>query len=71
MNRFSIGNEVLVSENIASEYARSRGVVVAVETRQTGAIQLAEYEVQFKDGVSRWFLDFQLSIFSANEKQSA
>ena len=71
MNRFSIGNDVLVSENIASEYASSKGVVVAVETRQTGVIHLAEYEVEFKDGVRRRFLDFQLSMLSANEKQSA
>ena len=71
MSCFSIGNEVLISAKIASEYASSRGVIVAVETRQTGVIQLAEYEVEFKGGVRRWFLDFQLSIFSANEKKSA
>src|SRR5256885_8972444 len=71
MNLFSIGNDVLVSENNASEYASSKGVVVAVETRQTGVIQLAEYEVEFKGGVRRRFLDFQLSFFPANEKQSA
>ena len=68
MNLFSIGNDVLVSENIASEYASSKGVVVAVETRQTGVIQLAEYEVEFKGGVRRRFLDFQLSIIPANEE---
>ena len=71
MNHFSIGNNVLVSENIASEYASSKGVVVAVETRQTGVIQLAEYEVEFKNGVRRRFLDIQLSSFPVNEKQSA
>ena len=71
MNRFSVGNDVLISAKIASEYARRRGVVVAVETRQTGVTQLAEYEVEFKDGVRRRFLDFQLSMLSANEKQSA
>src|SRR5436309_1892012 len=59
MNRFSIGNDVLVSDKIASEYAGSRGMVVAVESRQTSLIQLTEYEVEFKDGKRRRFLDYQ------------
>ena len=70
MNLFSIGNDVLVSENNASEYASSKGVVVAVETRQTGVIQLAEYEVEFKGGVRRRFLDFQLSIFPEKRRRA-
>ena len=44
---------------------------MAIETRQNGVIHLAEYEVEFKDGVRRRFLELHLRIFSGHEKQSA
>jgi hypothetical protein len=69
MAGFSVGNLVLVSDNIASEYARQLGNVVGVETRQADALQVAEYEVEFNDGRRRCFLEFQLSLVP--EKRSA
>src|SRR5437016_6842347 len=58
------------SSDVCSSDLSSNGVVVAVETRQTGVIQLAEYEVEFKGGVRRRFLDFQLSIFPEKRRRA-
>ena len=59
--RLRIGDRVQVSESLASEYAGAHGVIIAIEDRQSGPIRVAECEVEFKDGIRRRFLGFQLT----------
>jgi len=63
--RLKIGNRVRVSETLQSEYAGVTGVIVAIEQRQAGVLNLAECEVEFKDQVRKRFLGFHLTRLSA------
>ncbi|PYS36148.1 MAG: hypothetical protein DMG14_25330 [Acidobacteria bacterium] len=65
MKTLKIGDRVRVSETLASEYAGANGVIVAIEERQAGVIHLSECEVEFRNGVRRHFLGFQLTRVSA------
>jgi hypothetical protein len=71
MTRLEIGQSVRISGTVASEYADTCGWIVALEQRHAGALQLAEYEVEFKDGARRHFLEFQLTPFPAEQAKSA
>ena len=70
MVRLKIGDRVRVSQAVASEYAGANFLIVAIEERQAGVITLAECEIEFKDGVRRRFLGFQLTRLSAAGEKS-
>ena len=63
--RLKIGDRVRVSETLLTGYAGVTGVIVAIEQRQAGVLNLAECEVEFKDRVRERFLGFQLTRLSA------
>ena len=62
--RLKIGDHVRVSETVASEYAGESGVIVAIEERKAGTITLSECEIEFRNGIRRRFLGFQLTRVS-------
>ena len=62
MSAFEIGDRVRVSSLIASEYADSLGVVVTVEQRDVGPLQVTDCRVEFKDGRRRWCPSFHLQM---------
>jgi hypothetical protein len=68
MASVQIGDQVRVSESVASEYAGRFGVVVAMEQRRAGVITMTECEVEFKDGVRRMFPIFQLTPIPSEEE---
>ena len=62
MTGVQIGDQVRVSESVASDYAGRFGVIVRMEERKAaGVITMTECEVQFTDGVRRVYFAFQLT----------
>jgi hypothetical protein len=65
-----IGDSVRVSESISSDFAGRTGMIVALERRQAGTVEILECTVEFDGTIRRQFLGVQLSRANSEQKNA-